>query len=218
MTVAAVLVAGGSGLRLGADVPKAFVPVAGRTLLEHAAERFTARADVACCVAVVPDGWLDKAGALCATPVVVGGSTRQQSVDAGLRALPPDVDTVLVHDVARPFVPAAVIDRVLAALAAGADAVVPVLPVTDTLKQVATDGTVTATVDRGTLVAVQTPQGFRRAVLVEAHAAAPDAAATDDAGLVERAGGRVVVVAGDEAAFKITTPRDLLLAEAIARG
>jgi 2-C-methyl-D-erythritol 4-phosphate cytidylyltransferase len=218
MTVAAVLVAGGSGVRLGADVPKAFVTVAGRTLLEHAADRFSAHPGVACCVVVVPEGWLEKAAALCATPVVVGGLTRQDSVDSGLRALPAGIETVLVHDVARPFVPAAVIDRVLAGLAGGADAVVPALPVTDTIKQVATDGTVVATVERGTLVAVQTPQGFRRAVLVAAHLAAPDATATDDAGLVERAGGRVVVVAGDEAAFKITSPRDLLLAEAIAGG
>jgi 2-C-methyl-D-erythritol 4-phosphate cytidylyltransferase len=148
--------------------------------------------------------------------VVPGGATRQLSVDAGLRALADDIDTVLVHDVARPFVPTQVIDRVLDALGNGADAAIPALPVTDTIKQVDADGTVVATVDRDRLVAVQTPQGFRLGALVAAHEAAPDAAASDDALLVESLGGRVVVVAGDDDAFKITTPRDLLLAEAVA--
>ena len=211
MTVAAVLVAGGSGSRLGSDVPKAFVSLGGRTLIEHALARFTRH--VAHTVVVVPAGW---ESSVVGSVVVAGGSTRQESVDAGLRAVPGHVDYVLVHDVARPFVPDTVIVRVLDALHAGADAVIPALAVTDTIKQVDGDGVVVGTVDRSQLVAVQTPQGFRRSVLSAAHAAGHDGA-TDDAALVELAGGRVVVVPGDERAFKITTPWDLTVAEVMAR-
>ena len=213
MTVAAILVAGGSGSRLRAEVPKAFVEVCGRTLLEHAAARFAGYPRVV----VAPAGWLDRARELVDAVVVAGGPTRQDSVDAGLRALPSAVDAVLVHDVARPFVPAAVIDRVVRALDS-ADAAIPALAVTDTVKRVDAAGHVLATLERAELVAVQTPQGFRRAILVAAHASAANSEATDDAALVEAAGGRVVVVEGDEAAFKITTRQDLMLAEVIARG
>jgi 2-C-methyl-D-erythritol 4-phosphate cytidylyltransferase len=217
MIVAAVLVAGGSGSRLGADRPKAFVEVAGRTLLQHAVRRFAEDERVRDCVVVAPDGWVDEAAAQAGVAVVAGGATRQLSVDAGLRVLADDVDAVLVHDVARPFVPRAVIDRVLDALRDGADAAIPGLPVTDTIKQVGADGAVVSTVARDRLVAVQTPQAFRLGALVAAHEAATDDTASDDASLVEAMGGRVLVVAGDEDAFKITTPRDLLLAEAVAR-
>jgi 2-C-methyl-D-erythritol 4-phosphate cytidylyltransferase len=210
MTVAAVLVAAGSGARLGADVPKAFVPVGGRTLVEHALARFVRH--VAHTVLVVPAGWESKVEA---SVIVAGGATRQESVEAGLRAVPDHVEFVLVHDVARPFVPEEVIVRVIAALRAGADAVVPGLPVTDTVKQVDSAGVVTGTVDRSQLVGVQTPQGFRRSVLLDAHAAGP-AGSTDDAALIEAMGGRVVVVAGSPEAFKITTAWDLILAEAVA--
>jgi 2-C-methyl-D-erythritol 4-phosphate cytidylyltransferase len=211
MTVAAVLVAGGSGARLGADLPKAFVPVAGRTMIEHALHRFTRH--VAHTVLVVPAGWESRVEA---SVIVCGGDTRQESVEAGLRAVPAGVEYVLVHDVARPFVPDDVILRVLAALRAGADAVIPTLPVTDTIKRVDADGSVLGTVDRSELVAVQTPQGFRRDVLLAAHAAG-GSGATDDAALVELAGGRVVTVPGDELAFKITTSWDLAMAEEVAR-
>ncbi|MCW2494222.1 2-C-methyl-D-erythritol 4-phosphate cytidylyltransferase [Jatrophihabitans sp.] len=210
MTVAAVLVAGGSGARLGAEVPKAFVPVGGQTLVEHALRRFVRH--VAHTVLVVPAGWESHVEA---SVIVTGGATRQESVDAGLRAVPSHVDYVLVHDVARPFVPDDVITRVLAALRAGADAVIPGLPVTDTIKRVDGEGVVTGTVDRADLMAVQTPQGFRRSVLLAAHAGGA-AGATDDAALVEAMGGRVVVVAGSPEAFKITTAWDLMLAEAVA--
>jgi 2-C-methyl-D-erythritol 4-phosphate cytidylyltransferase len=124
---------------------------------------------------------------------------------------------VLVHDVARPFVPSSVIDAVLAALAAGADAVVPVVPIPDTVRRVGADGALGETVDRSTLVAVQTPQGFTRSVLVAAHEQAEGSAATDDAGLVEAIGVRVVSVPGAEDSFKITTPPDLARAETVAR-
>jgi 2-C-methyl-D-erythritol 4-phosphate cytidylyltransferase len=150
------------------------------------------------------------------TMVVAGGDTRQGSVARALVALPLDVDVVLVHDAARPLVPVSLVDAVAAAVRAGSDAVVPGLPVADTVKSVDRTSVVTATLDRGLLRAIQTPQGFRRATLTEAHAAAdPDAPATDDAGLVEALGGTVVVVPGHEEAFKVTRPLDLVLAEAV---
>jgi 2-C-methyl-D-erythritol 4-phosphate cytidylyltransferase len=215
-TVAAILVAAGSGQRLGADVPKAFCLVRGRTLLEYAHERFTEHPGVRDVVVVAPPDRIEQAAALTGSAVVAGGATRQASVSAGLATLDAAVDTVLVHDVARAFVPAAVISRVLAALEGGADAVIPVRPVTDTIKRVDDARRVVDTVDRSTLVAVQTPQGFRRDVLEAAHAAAASVAATDDAGLVEAYGGTVVVVDGADESFKITRPWDLVLAEAVA--
>jgi 2-C-methyl-D-erythritol 4-phosphate cytidylyltransferase len=146
--------------------------------------------------------------------VVAGGATRQDSVSLAVASLAADVDVVLVHDAARPLVPVELVDAVAAAVRAGADAVIPVLPVADTIKQVAAEAVV-ATLDRSILRAVQTPQGFRRAVLVAAHAAADGAAATDDAGLVEAMGVPVRTVAGSAEAFKVTRPIDLLLAEAV---
>ncbi|WP_298890779.1 2-C-methyl-D-erythritol 4-phosphate cytidylyltransferase [uncultured Serinicoccus sp.] len=148
--------------------------------------------------------------------VVPGGAERADSVRAGLAALSADLDVVLVHDAARAFTPTPVFDRVVAAVHAGHDAVVPALAVTDTVKQVAADGaveTVTATPDRAGLRAVQTPQGFRRATLERAHEQARgEARHTDDAGMVEATGGRVAVVPGDPRALKVTTPGDLELA------
>lgn len=152
--------------------------------------------------------------------VVPGGATRQRSVWHGLQALAEsDVDVVLVHDAARCLAPPGLFARVTAAVRAGSDAVVPALAVTDTIRAV-DDGIV----DRARLRAVQTPQGFRRDVLLSAHAEAAaqaddeSTAATDDAGLVERHGGTVVLVDGDPLAFKITTPFDLVLAEGVLAG
>lgn len=217
MIVAAVLVAAGSGSRLGADVPKAFVTVAGRPLLAHAASRFAAHPGVRDVVIAAPAELVGSAAELVGSArVVAGGRTRQESVARGLAALAPDVDTVLVHDVARAFVPAAVIDRVLGALSAGAAAVVPTVPVADTIRSVA-GGVLGAVVDRSQLAAVQTPQGFARRVLVAAHASALDGSATDDASLVEAAGVSVTAVPGAPEAFKVTVPLDLALAEVIAR-
>jgi 2-C-methyl-D-erythritol 4-phosphate cytidylyltransferase len=154
--------------------------------------------------------------------VVAGGATRSLSVREALAALPPDIDVVLVHDAARPLAPVALVEAVEAAVRAGHPAVVPGLPVVDTVKQVAATarGTdeVVGTVDRAALRAVQTPQGFRRDVLQDAYrdaAAAGVLDATDDAGLVERLGVPVAVVPGDERAFKVTRPLDLLLADAV---
>jgi 2-C-methyl-D-erythritol 4-phosphate cytidylyltransferase len=218
MTVAAVLVAAGDGVRLGEGGPKAFVTVRGQTLLEHAIRPFRAHPTVRDVVVVAPAPNVAHAAALLGDEVtiVAGGPNRQASVAFGLAALAEDVDMVLVHDVARPFVPAAVLDRVLAALADGADAVIPAQPVADTIKRVDSDGSVVATLDRSGLWAVQTPQGFRRAVLVAAHESGAGRGLTDDAGLVEALGGRVVVVEGADEAFKITRPWDLTVADAIA--
>jgi len=216
MRIAAILVAAGAGQRLGADVPKAFCTVRGRTLLSYAHARFAGHTMIGSVIIVAPADRLEDAKALTGADVVAGGATRQASVAAGLAALPPDVDAVLVHDVARAFVPAEVIDRVVAALRDGADAVIPTRPVTDTIKRVDAGGRVIETVDRSTLVAVQTPQGFRRDVLFAAHTAWTATRVTDDAGLVEAFGGTVVAVDGADEAFKITRPWDLLLAEAVA--
>jgi 2-C-methyl-D-erythritol 4-phosphate cytidylyltransferase len=217
LTVAVIVVAAGDGQRLGAGVPKAFCDVGGRTLLEHAAARFVAHPDVRDLVIVAPPAQTGSAAAL--TPVaavVAGGRTRQESVRCGLAALAEDVDAVLVHDVARPFVPAEVISRVVAALAGGADAVIPAVAVIDTVKRVDASDAVVETLDRTSLRAVQTPQGFRRAVLDEAHAAGDGSGVTDDAALVEARGVRVVVVEGAAESFKITRPWDLELARLLA--
>ncbi len=161
-------------------------------------------------------GLLDPDGQRAGAAVVAGGETRQDSVARALHALPADVDVVLVHDAARPLVPTSLVDAVAAAVRGGTDAVVPALAVSDTIKSVDAHDVVTGTLDRSRLRAIQTPQGFRRTTLAAAHAAAdPGAPATDDAGLVEAMGGTVRVVPGDEEAFKVTRPLDLLLADAV---
>ena len=141
--------------------------------------------------------------------VVAGGARRSDSVRCGLEAVPEDCDLVLVHDGARPLASAQVFDAVIEAVLAGADAAIPAVAVTDTIKRVA-DGQVAETLDRDDLVAVQTPQAFRTSMLRAAHQDAPDA--TDDAALVEDLGGLVFVVPGDAANLKITTRRDLEIA------
>jgi len=155
----------------------------------------------------VTEGVCRQAGSTVPVTVVGGGAERGDSVAAGLRALRDDLDIVLVHDAARCLTPVEVFDRVVAAVAAGAVAVVPGTAVVDTIKQVDEQGYVTATPHRPALRAVQTPQGFRREVLERAHALSSDA--TDDAGLVERLGERVLVVEGDPRALKVTSPADL---------
>jgi 2-C-methyl-D-erythritol 4-phosphate cytidylyltransferase len=145
--------------------------------------------------------------------VVAGGSTRQQSVCAALDAVPDRFEIVLVHDAARALAPSSLVAAVADAVRAGNDAVIPVLPVVDTIKEVSTLSEVLGTVDRSVLRAVQTPQGFRRQVLATAHASAAAMDATDDAGLVEKLGVRVICVPGSEHALKITRPLDLAIAE-----
>lgn len=213
--VAVIVVAAGSGTRLGAEAPKAFVGIDAHTILRHALTGVFA-APLAQVVVVAP---ADRVGDATTevheaagdradlVTVVAGGATRQASVAAGLAAVWADVEIVLVHDAARALTPPEVFARVIDAVAEGSDAVIPVLPVIDTLKHVDAD-TVVAPVDRSVLAAAQTPQGFRRAVL---DAAYRDAAAdhTDDAALLQEAGTVVRTVPGDERAFKITTAADL---------
>ncbi|KRE44080.1 2-C-methyl-D-erythritol 4-phosphate cytidylyltransferase [Knoellia sp. Soil729] len=209
-----MLVAAGQGTRLGATQPKAFVRVAGSTVIEHAVSRAFQAADITQIIIVAPASHLREAGALVSSharaddiSVVAGGVERTHSVSAGLAALRANIEVVLVHDAARCLAPASLFDRLVAAVRDGRDAVVPGLPVTDTIKQVDGDGRVVATPDRSSLRAIQTPQAFRRAVLTRAHGSGAEA--TDDAALVELLGVTVEVLEGDELAFKITTAADL---------
>jgi len=216
VTVGVLVPAAGAGLRLGPGAPKALRVLAGEPLLVHAVRGLRASPSVGPVVVAAPPPDVDDVRALLApydVTVVAGGAQRQDSVRAALAALPAAVDLVLVHDAARCLTPVAVVEAVVAALRAGADAVVPVVPVADTVKRVEQDRVV-ATVDRAALRAVQTPQGFRRTVLEQAHEAA-GRVLTDDAGLVEALGGTVVTVPGADEALKITRPVDLLLAEAL---
>ena len=225
MSTAAIIPAAGLGLRLGGDTTKVLREVGGESLLVHAVRGLcSAPVDLAFLVVAVRAGdeslvcdLLQPLVGRTELTVVTGGAERTDSVRRGLRVVPPGpFECVLVHDAARPFVPATVIARVVDAVRAGADAVIPVLPVTDTIKQIDTDGRVTGTPDRSALVAVQTPQGFRPDVLRRAYDAVPEHdAATDDAALVERLGLAVQTVEGSPDSLKITRPYDLLLAEAI---
>lgn len=206
----AIVVAGGSGVRFGEA--KQFLVLGGRRIVDWAV--LAAGASCEGVVLVLPDDQVGRA-ALDVHPdvVVAGGATRSASVRAGLAQVPEGVDAVVVHDAARPLAHPGLFAAVLQALADGADGAVAAVPVADTLKRVEADGRVTETVDRQGLWAVQTPQGFRLDVLRAAHAGDPEA--TDDAGLVEAAGGRVVVVPGDRRNLKVTDPADLDLLEAL---
>jgi len=267
--VAVLVPAAGAGLRLGPGGPKALRLLAGEPLLVHAVRRVAAAPSVRVIVVAAPAADVPAVRELLApvAPVIVvaGGAERQESVALALAAVPPELDIVLVHDAARALTPPALIESVAAAVRAGHPVVIPVLPVVDTIKEVAASalsssdagaagisspaanlsspeagaagtaspasgssspgagagsaigpGTelVLGTVDRSVLRVVQTPQGFRRDVLVAAHAAAKDAL-TDDAGLAEKQGVPVVCVPGSELALKITRPLDLILAEAL---
>ncbi|CQD04737.1 2-C-methyl-D-erythritol 4-phosphate cytidylyltransferase [Mycobacterium europaeum] len=218
-TVVAVVPAAGSGERLGAGIPKAFCEVAGRTLLDRAVGGLLESGVVDHVVVAVPASRVDEAkGALGGrATVVAGGPDRTTSVSLALTALAGDPEYVLVHDAARALTPPALIARVVDALRAGHNAVVPALPLHDTIKAVDANGVVLGTPERAGLRAVQTPQGFARELLLRAYQRAGTADFTDDASLVEHVGGQVQVVDGDPLAFKITTQLDLLLAEAVVR-
>lgn len=229
---AVIVVAAGSGTRLGYGMPKALVPLGDRSLLEHALDRIQQAGCATQVIAVLPEGNTDLASRAANHPLhprcVAGGATRNDSVRAGLAALDPGTERVLIHDAARALTPPEVFRQVAAALVAGARAVVPVLPVVDTIKQVATDPGqdrpyVTGTPARESLRAVQTPQGFHAPTLLAAHrrAAAWERAEaeaiTDDAMLMELLGERVDTVPGAAAALKITTGPDLVLAESMVQ-
>jgi 2-C-methyl-D-erythritol 4-phosphate cytidylyltransferase len=218
VSVAVVVAAAGRGERLGSGVVKALRPLAGEPLVLHAVRGVRTVAAVGPVVVTAPVGLVNDLGVLLApydVLVVAGGEERQESVRHGLAALPVGVDHVLVHDAARALAPPSLFGDVIAALRAGAEAVVPVLPLADTVKRVVADR-VTGTVERGDLRAVQTPQGFVLELLVRAHAQLGPPA-TDDAALVERLGRTVHTVPGSEEAFKVTRSIDLLLAEALLR-
>ena len=215
MHAVGIVAAAGSGLRLGADIPKALVPLAGRPLVCWAVDTLRA-GGVAAVVVAVPAAERAAFAAVLGPDVriVDGGDTRTASVRAALDAVSTGAGAVLVHDAARPLTPPDVVARVLAALAGGAHGVVPVLPVADTVVLVDDDGVVTGTVPRAPLRRVQTPQGFDRATLVAAYAALEDGVEhTDDAAVVRAAGVPVTTVAGDERAAKVTVAHDLEMAE-----
>jgi 2-C-methyl-D-erythritol 4-phosphate cytidylyltransferase len=203
-----VVVAAGTGERFGG--PKQFAMLGGHPLAAWAVD--AARPASAGVVLVVPADRLGAAAALGADAVVAGGSTRSESVRAGLAAVPGDAEVVVVHDGARPLATAALFRAVVAAVEQGADAAVPAVAVADTLK-VVEDGTVVSTLERSGVVVVQTPQAFRAEVLRRAHASGGDA--TDDAGLAEAVGATVRVVPGEPANIKVTTPADLELVQGV---
>jgi len=210
-----VLVAAGAGTRLGADRPKAFAPLAGRPLLAESLERLDLSDWIDAIVVVAPPGWEEPTILLSeelvvskVAAVVPGGATRVDSVAAGLAEVPSDALVVLVHDAARPLVSDDVLERVINGLADGSAGAVPGLPLSDTIKTVRS-GRVVETVDRSTLVAVQTPQAFVADRLRAAYQARGEEGATDCASLVEATGAPVTVVEGDPRLLKVTTADDL---------
>lgn len=212
----AILVAAGSGSRLGSDRPKAFAALAGRPLLAESLERLDASEWIDAIVVAAPPGWEEPAILLAeelvaskVSAVVTGGASRAESVRIALAEVAEDALVVLVHDAARPLVDDAMIERLLTRIAEGADGVVPGVAIGDTVKRVVGD-IVAETIDRAALVAAQTPQVFVGDRLRAAYSGEL-AGATDCASLVERAGGRVAVVAGDPRLVKVTTANDLEL-------
>lgn len=210
--VVALVPAAGRGVRLGESVPKAFVELGGRTMLRRSVDGLLESGVVDAIVVIVPEDLVDVARADVpdGVVVVVGGEDRADSVRAGLAAAT-DAELVLVHDAARALTPPSLVTRVVAELRAGRTAVIPVLPVSDTIKTVDVLGGVTGTPPRSELRAVQTPQGFDADLLRRAYQGV-NGDATDDAGLVERLGAPVRTIVGEPEAFKITTPWDLALA------
>ncbi|HLV59055.1 MAG TPA: 2-C-methyl-D-erythritol 4-phosphate cytidylyltransferase [Natronosporangium sp.] len=233
--VAVILAAAGAGVRLGPGDPKGLRRVGDEPLLVHAVRRVVAVPAVGYLVVAAPPHLTDTvrdlvtaallrggggAGTPAAPPefgVVAGGGSRRDSVAAALASVPADFDIVLVHDAARALAPPSLVERVAAEVRKGHGAVIPVVPVTDTVVGTDAGGGYLAHLDRSGLRAVQTPQGFRRGVLVEAHATVADERLTDDAGLVARLGVRPHLVPGCDLAFKITTRHDLEVAAALVR-
>lgn len=219
-----IIVAGGSGQRFGSSTPKQFLPLGGRPMLLHTLQAFQAAQAVDAVCVVCPAGqektvesWLQPEGLEKVQWVVAGGQERQDSTRCGLQAIPA-CEYVLVHDGARPLVTPALIDTVVAGTI-DKGAAVPGLVVTETLKKVAEGGSVLATVDRDEYATIQTPQGFRYTMLVEAlqEAATDDFYGTDEAMLIERMGFPVSVVKGRRDNIKITDPADLEFAELILK-
>lgn len=215
----AVVPAAGLGERLAAGVPKAFFCLDGRALIERAVTGLLQSGVVDRVVVAVPADLADEAKLVLGhdATIVAGGASRSESVSLALAALSgtDKPDFVLVHDAARALTPPGLVMRVVEALRAGYLAVVPVLPLSDTIKAVDANGVVLGTPERAGLRAVQTPQGFATELLLRAYQRAAIGEFTDDASMVEHIGGQVHVVDGDPLAFKITTRLDLWLAQAI---
>jgi len=204
---AAIIAGAGMGHRLGAEIPKALIQIQGITLLERAFISLSKVVDEI--VITAPAGYEEQFKAIVgqSAEVVTGGVLRSDSIRVALKALSPSVESVLIHDAARALASSALAARVLDELRSGQSAVIPVLKVIDTIKEIDRDGFVRATPDRSSLVAAQTPQGFNRQVLERAHGASDDA--TDDAALVEAIGVKVMTIEGEASAFKITTKEDI---------
>lgn len=220
--VGVIIVAGGSGSRIGGDELKQFRWVAGKPMLLHSVQTFMARADVGMVVCVLPQRyagdpppWLFQCD-VDRLLVSLGGRTRSESVANGLDDLPDEAEIVLVHDAARPLVDMATIDRVVDSVRAGTSAIAA-LPVVDTIKSVDENGVIQHTVDREGLWRAQTPQGFPRRVLVDAHrrASVEHISTSDDAALLERLGIPVRIVRGTERAMKVTEPGDFARVESM---
>lgn len=215
MSVWAVIVAAGSGERLGLDRPKAFANLRDRPLLAESLERLEASEWIDSIVVAAPPDWeepvillAEELGCGKVVEAVTGGASRAASVRNALAEVSEDAAVVLVHDAARPVVPEEVIERLLTALNEGWDGAVPVLPLPDTIKRVE-DDQVVETVDRAGLAMAQTPQAFVATALRDAVASGGEA--TDCSALVERSGGRVKAVPGDPRLIKVTVPADLEL-------
>lgn len=216
MKCGAVIVAAGCGERLKAAKPKAFVMLGTKPLFQYSLDIFLAHPQINEVVLAVPE---EEVSSFSKTPykIVKGGATRQESVTCGLAALSPDCEAVLVHDAARPFVNAAILDRLIASLAQKKSCIAA-WPVSDTLKA-SQEGVITHTIDRSSLWAAQTPQAFPVAILKQAlsKAAKENFVGTDEASLVERLGVKVHLVIGDARNIKVTTPEDWTLAEAVLK-
>jgi 2-C-methyl-D-erythritol 4-phosphate cytidylyltransferase len=216
----AIVLAAGAGRRVGADEPKAFLPIAGRPILSVAAAAAAASPAIDAIVVTAPEGWEDRARACveaCTVPttVVTGGASRQASVLAALDAVPADAAVVAIHDAARPFAPPDLFTAVVDAVTDATPGVVPLVPVNDTVKEVV-DGRVVGTIDRDRLALAQTPQAFDIGVLRAAHrhAEAAGLVVTDDAAALEHDGLPIAAVPGDPGNLKITTLLDLANADA----
>jgi 2-C-methyl-D-erythritol 4-phosphate cytidylyltransferase/2-C-methyl-D-erythritol 2,4-cyclodiphosphate synthase len=204
---AAIIAGAGIGHRLGAEIPKALIQIQGITLLERAFISLSKVVDEI--IITAPGGYEEQFKAIVgqSAEVITGGVLRSDSIRVALKALSPSVESVLIHDAARALASSALAARVLGDVQSGQSAVIPVLKVIDTIKEIDRDGFVRATPDRSSLVAAQTPQGFNRQVLERAHSASDDA--TDDAALVEAIGVKVKTIEGEASAFKITTKEDI---------
>ena len=223
MNATAIIVAAGEGRRVGAGISKVYLPIGGRALLLRTLDQFSRAKTVNNVIVVIAERDLERCRSLLGSDpqarkqswiLQTGGSSRQESVNRGLKKISSECDVVVIHDGARPFVSAELIDRVIDEVSTR-KAVVVGVPVRDTIKVISGDRQILSTPRRDRLWEIQTPQAFERRLILEAHKAAADQDATDDASLVERLGKPVYVIDGERTNIKITLPEDLLFAEAL---